>query len=338
MSKADARGASSVADGPLDTGPPAAHPSISRETVRALLASQMPHLEDHPVGERFDGWDMAMYRLGETLAVRLPRVGRAVESLARETRWTAALSPEWSFAYPHVVASGVPGEGFPWDWAVVTWVPGDTADAAPLGEAAGAPVGRAIAEIHGVSSIRTADAGAGLAGRAARPPVEQAWFNPEQSISMSERTAEVMWALGRVEAGDGGANGVRVDASAARAMWEAALDAPEPDEQVWSHADLHGSNLLSDHGDFAGIIDWGKIARCDRAVDLAFLYTAMPCTGVERAMAQYRSDTDIHDDGLDARVRGIALHKCLLWATLDRPLNIAMAWGGLHELGVTSSA
>ncbi|MFW2512417.1 phosphotransferase [Demequina sp. SO4-13] len=338
MSKANATGASTITDGPLDTGPPAAHPSISRDTVRALLATQMPHLADHPVGERFDGWDMAMYRLGDALAVRLPRVEPAVASLARETRWTAALGHEWSFAYPHVVSSGVPGEGFPWPWAVVTWVPGTTADAAPLDAAAGDTVGRAIAEIHGVSSTPAADARAGSAGQSGRPSVEQAWFNPEQSLTLADRSPEVMWALGQVEAGDGGPSGERVEAGAARAMWEAALDAPGPDVQVWSHADLHGSNLLGDHGDFAGIIDWGKIARGDRAVDLAFLYTAMPRTGVDSAVSAYRAATGVDDAGLEARLLGIALHKCLLWATLDRPLNVAMAWRGLRELGVVSSA
>ncbi|MFN3866608.1 MAG: phosphotransferase, partial [Demequina sp.] len=245
MSKAKAMGAPDVADGPLDTGPPAAHPAISRDTVHALLTSQLPHLADHPVGERFDGWDMAMYRLGGALAVRLPRVESAVKSLARETRWTAALSPEWSFAYPHVVESGAPGEGYPWPWAVVTWVPGTTADAAPLASRAGTSVGRAIAQIHGVDSTPGADARAGSSRMPARPAVEQAWFNPEQSLPLTGRDAEVQWALGRVEAGPGGPDGSRLDAAAARAVWDAALDAPEPDEQVWSHADLHGSNLLS---------------------------------------------------------------------------------------------
>lgn len=329
MSKADATGASASADGPLDTGPPAAHPSISADTVRALLSTQMPHLEDVPVGERFDGWDMAMYRLGGELAVRLPRVERAVESLARETTWTAELSSEWSFAYPHVVETGRPGEGYPWPWTVVTWVPGEAADAAPLDSSSGATLGRAIAEIHG-----PADAGGTLSQTGTRPPVERAWINPEQSVRMSERTAEVVWALGHVDAGP---EGVHLDVAAARALWQSALDAPEPDEQVWSHADLHGSNLLSHDGGFAGIIDWGKVARCDRAVDLAFLNTATPRAGVDAAVAAYLDATGVEDPGLGARLQGIALHKCLVWATLDRPLNVAMAWRGLHELGVTAA-
>ncbi len=273
-----------------------------------------------------------MFRLGGALAVRLPRSEPAVASLGREIRWTPALSPTWSFAYPRIVEQGVPGAGYPWPWAVVTWVPGTTADTVPLTSAAGTPAGRAIAQIHG-----RADARVGSASGPTRPGVEQAWFNPEQSITMAQRTAEVMWALERVE-DRGGPAGVRLDTGAARAIWDAALAAPEPAEQVWSHADMHGSNVLSDHGAFAGLIDWGKVARCDRAVDLGFLYTSMPRAGVDSAVAAYREDTGVDDPGLDARVLGIALHKCLLWATLDRPLNLEMAWRGLAELGCVRRA
>ncbi|MFV0634483.1 phosphotransferase [Demequina sp.] len=305
---------------PLDTGPPAAHPAISVATARALVDTQMPQFADLPLGERFDGWDMAMFRLGGALAVRLPRADPAVASLAREVRCTTELAGEWTFAYPHVVTRGEPGEGYPWPWAVVTWVPGSTADLVPLFASAGPDVGQAIAQIH-------------------TPASADAWVNPEQSLTLAQRDDETMWALGRAELGSGH-DGLALDAESARALWHAGLAAPEPSaaEYVWSHADLHGSNLLSDKGTFAGIIDWGKMAACDRAVDLAFLYTAMPAAGVEAALAAYREATGVDDPGLEARVQAIALQKCLLWAGLDRPLNVTMAWRGLRELGVAVPA
>ncbi|WP_084104686.1 phosphotransferase [Demequina sp. NBRC 110056] len=303
---------------PLDTGPPAAHASISLETARALVDSQAPQFVDQELGDRFDGWDMAMFRLGGALAIRLPRVEAAVASLAREIRCTTELAHDWTFAYPHVVARGEPGEGYPWPWAVVTWVPGDTADARPLSASAGRDLGLAIAQIHA-------------------PAPADAWHNPEQSLPFAERTAETRWALNEVLE-RGGPDGARVDAAAAHALWEAGLAADEPRDQVWSHADLHGSNVLGDRGAFAGIIDWGKMAACDRAVDLAFLFTAMPAAGVDAAIATYREATGVDDAGLEARVRAIALQKCLLWATLDRPLNLEMAWRGLRELGVTAES
>jgi aminoglycoside phosphotransferase (APT) family kinase protein len=299
---------------PLDTGPPPAHPSITPETVRALVDDQDPDYHELALGQRFDGWDMAMYRLGDSLAVRLPRVESAVNSLIAETRFVPRLSQTWDFPFPRVVRSGLPGHGYPWPWAIVSWVPSATADKVPLDAAAGPSVGRAIAKVH-------------------QPADADAPANAEQSIPFATREADLRWALEQLIDARGPA-GETLDVEVIESLWAAAMDAPEPLEMAWSHADLHGSNVLSADGAFAGIIDWGKMAACDRAVDLGFLYTVMPRAGVEAAVAEYRAITGVDDEGLEARLTGIGLAKCLSWATLDRPLNLAMAWRGLSELGV----
>ncbi|MDN4476414.1 phosphotransferase [Demequina sp. SYSU T00192] len=297
-----------------DSGPPPAHPAISRALARALVDRQLPGLAHLEIGERFDGWDMVVYRLGDELGLRLPRVEEAVGPLARESRLLGSLGADWTFPHPRVVASGVAQDGYPWPWAVVSWLPGETADASPLAASAGAALGRAFAQVHS-------------------PAHEDAWFNPEQSITLVEREDNLDWALGLLVDAEGPA-GERLDRGALRELWVEALEAPAPTEVVWSHADPHGSNLLGVAGDFAGIIDWGKMAGCERAVDLSFLYTAMPAAGVDDAVAAYRAASGCEDPGLEARMRGIAVAKCASWAVLDRPLNVAMAWRGFGELAV----
>ncbi|WP_062293002.1 phosphotransferase [Demequina phytophila] len=297
-----------------DAGPPPAHPAISRALARALVDRQLPGLAHLEIGERFDGWDMVVYRLGEELGLRLPRVEAAVGPLARESRLLEHVGAGWTFPHPRVIASGVAQDGYPWPWAVVSWLPGATADATPLDASAGPALGRAFAQVHS-------------------PAGEDAWFNPEQSITLVEREDNLDWALGMlVDAA--GPDGERLDRGALREVWVEALEAPAPTEVVWSHADPHGSNLLGVDGTFAGIIDWGKMAGCERAVDLSFLYTAMPAAGVALAVEAYREASGCEDPGLEARMRGIAVAKCASWAVLDRPLNIAMAWRGFAELGV----
>ncbi|WP_062389708.1 phosphotransferase [Demequina iriomotensis] len=297
-----------------DSGPPPAHPAISPGLARALVDRQLPGLAHLEVGERFDGWDMVVYRLGEDLSLRLPRVEAAVGSLAREADLLGTVGAGWTFPHPRIAASGVGQHGYPWPWAVVSWLPGRAADAAPLDASSGVALGRAFAQVH-------APAGAG------------AWFNPEQSITLVEREGNLDWALARLAA-TAGPHGQRLDIDAVRDVWAEALDAPAPRDAVWSHADPHGSNLLGVDGAFAGIIDWGKMAGCERAVDLSFLYTAMPAAGVDDAVAAYREETGCDDAGLEARMRGIAVAKCASWAVLDRPLNVMMAWRGFGELGV----
>ena len=298
-----------------DSGPPPAHPSISRTLARRLVERQLPGMAHLEVGERFDGWDMVVYRLGDDLSLRLPRVEAAVGPLAREARLLSTVGAAWTFPHPRVVANGLAQDDYPWPWAVVSWLPGRTADAEPLPARAGADVGRALAQVHA-------------------PAGDDAWFNPEQSIALTEREQNLEWAVGRL-AGSSGPGGEALDVDGLWEVWAQALEAPPPAEVVWSHADPHGSNLLAaEDGGFGGIIDWGKMAGCERAVDLSFLYTALPASGVDDAVAAYRSATGCADPGLEARMRGIAAAKCASWAVLDRPLNVAMAWWGFAQLGL----
>ena len=299
-----------------DSGPPPAHGSISRSLARTLLEAQAPELAHLEIGERFDGWDMVVFRLGSELSLRLPRVAAAVAPLERENRLLSTVGAGWTFPHPRVVATGGAQGEYPWPWAVVTWLPGGTADTVPLRDDAGGAVGAALAQVH-------------------LPAPAEAWVNPEQSIPLAAREENLEWALGLLAPAEG-PTGERLSVAAAREVWREALAAPGPTEEVWSHADPHGSNLLSVDGNFGGIIDWGKMARCERAVDLSFLYTATSATGVARAVAAYREASSCDDPGLEARLRGIAVTKCASWAVLDRPLNVEMAWRGFAELGLVA--
>ncbi|MCB2412306.1 phosphotransferase [Demequina sp. TTPB684] len=301
-----------------DITPPVAHPSITLETVTALIAEQLPDHTHLELGERFDGWDCAMFRLGDALAVRLPRTQDAVRFLQAEMHWVPQLSGGWDFPAPTFVAHGLPSHGYPWPWAVVTWVPGDTADAVPLDADAGTSVGRALAQVH-------------------TPAPDDAPFNVEQSIPMADRDVKVRERVARLAATIGPA-GERIDTEAAAAIWTEALAASEHAEWVWSHADLHGANVLSHGGAFGGIVDWGSMAMCDPAVDLGFAYTLMPREGVDDAVAEYGRLTGRVDANLLARMRGIALSKCVGVALSPRPVTTAMGWRGLVALGAARAA
>lgn len=299
----------------FDTVPPPAHPSISPETVSHLLAEQHPEYSDLPLGPRFDGWDCAMFRLGENLAARLPRTHAAVTFLQTEMHWVPQLSRDWDFPSPEFVAHGQPGHGYPWPWAVITWIPGDTADEVPLAPDAGAAVGHALAQVH------------------TRAP-DDAPFNIEQSIPMTGRDPKTTERIHRAHA-DGGPHGERLDLDAALTLWNEALAAEPNREWVWSHADLHGANVLSHDGAFGGIFDWGSMAMCDPAVDVGFTHALMPRAGVDAALAAYDEATGRVDDAFVARARGIGLSKAVGMALSPRDVTRAMAWRSLEALGLT---
>lgn len=302
----------------FDTVPPPAHPAITPDLVRALVAEQHPEFSHLAVGPRFDGWDAAMFRLGDGLAARLPRTADAVRFLIAETTWLPVLSVDWSFPIPRFVAKGHPGGDFPWPWAVVTWLVGETADVVPIAASDAGAVGAALAEVHTLAP-------------------DDAPHNIEQSVPMAARDAKVRERIAKVAAA-GGPGGWRLDARAAMDIWERALAALEPgrDEFVWSHADLHGSNVLSQDGAFAGILDWGSMAACDPAVDLGFVHSLTTREGVDAALAAYAEASGRGGADFEARVRGIGLAKCLNIALTVRPVAEAMGWRGLEALRVAS--
>lgn len=300
----------------FDTVPPPAHPSISAETVVALLAAQHPEYSDLPLGPRFDGWDCAMFRLGDGLAARLPRTQAAVTFLQTEMHWVPQLSRGWDFPSPEFTAHGQPGHGYPWPWAVITWIPGDTADEVPLTAESGPDVGRALAQVH------------------VEAPAD-APFNIEQSIPMADRSEKTLERVLKAYSA-GGPHGERLDVDAAMTMWEQALAAPPNTEWVWSHADLHGANVLSHDGAFGGIFDWGSMAMCDPAVDVGFTHSLLPAQGVDAALAAYDKETGRVDDAFVARARGIGLSKAVGMALSPREVTQRMAWRTLEALELTA--
>jgi aminoglycoside phosphotransferase (APT) family kinase protein len=99
---------------------------VPPELVRRLLVEQHPQWADLPLEVAGEwGTDHAMYRLGDDLVVRLPRIGWAVKAVAAEQRWLPVLAPQLRGEIPEVVATGEPGEGYPWPWTVLTWIHGE---------------------------------------------------------------------------------------------------------------------------------------------------------------------------------------------------------------------
>jgi len=94
--------------------------------VQRLIAGQFPQWADRPVTPvPSGGTDNAIYRLGDELAVRLPRVEGAVGQVEFEHEWLPVLARHLPVAVPQPYAVGRPAEGYPWPWAVHRWVDGE---------------------------------------------------------------------------------------------------------------------------------------------------------------------------------------------------------------------
>jgi aminoglycoside phosphotransferase (APT) family kinase protein len=297
----------------VPSAPPAAEVVVSRELVRTLLAEQHPELADRELSGPFEGFDMAVFRLGEDLAVRLPRHRGSVQSLESEIRWIGQLGGRWTFPTQRIVLVGRPGAGFPWRWAVTSWLPGELAADRPLDAAAAPALGRALAEIH-------------------QPAPGDAPFNSEQSIRLAEREPVLRRVLPQLPA-VAATRRLVVDLDAAAALWRRATAVPDDAPRVWIHGDLHPFNVISVGGRFGGIIDWSDISGGDPAVDLGFLQLLLPAPAVATAFESYGGV----DPATASRAGAIALVKAATLGVVGRDVVAAIGWRALVELEVAKS-
>lgn len=220
---------------------------IDEALVRALLHEQHPDLAGLGLREVAGGWDNRMWRLGEELAVRLPRTPRAPSLLRAEQRWLPVLAPSLPLPVPSPVRVGEPSARFPKTWTVARWVDGEPADHAPISspQAAGTLAGF-LRALH-----RKAP------GEAPASPTLEAlghdfdgWF---PVVAFSDVAADV------------------------RRTWEQAVAAHAwAGAPVWIHGDLHPANVVVSDGTLSGVIDFGEMCAGDPATDLAAAWLLLP--------------------------------------------------------------
>jgi len=95
---------------------------IDEALVRRLLQNQMPGVGSLRLSivEPW-GTDNAVWRLGDDLVVRLPRIDGAQGQVDKEARWLPKIAPHLSIAVPEPLAVGEPEFGYPYRWALHRW-------------------------------------------------------------------------------------------------------------------------------------------------------------------------------------------------------------------------
>jgi aminoglycoside phosphotransferase (APT) family kinase protein len=274
--------------------------------VRRLLATQLPHWADLTI-ERVPsaGTDNAIYRLGDDMAVRLPRTKWADGQVEREQRWLPRLAPHLPLAIPTQLAVGVQGEGYPWKWAVYRWLEGDNAthERIPdLGQAA-TDLARFIAALQRIDPT-----GGPREGRS-------------RGVPLADRDGPTRDAIAAL-------HGV-LDTDAVTSHWEEALRAPVwPGPVVWLHGDLNEGNLLARDGRLSAVVDFGTMAVGDPACDLMVAWTLLSADTREvfRAALPF-------DDATWMRGRGWALSWALIVLPYYKDTNPALCRIAEYTIG-----
>ncbi|WP_405784416.1 aminoglycoside phosphotransferase family protein [Streptomyces sp. NBC_00859] len=279
---------------------------VDASLVRRLLGAQFPRWAVLPVEPVLPwGTDNAVYRLGEDLSVRLPRIAGAVGQVEVEHRWLPRLAPHLPLRLPTPVGRGAPAEDYPWEWSVHDWIKGESAAIDRLADPC-----RAAADLAGfVTALQRIDTTGGpAAGR---------------GVPLATRdtvTREAIAALAGM-----------IDTAAVTEAWEAALRAPVHDAPaVWIHGDLTPGNLLVEDGRLSAVIDFGALGVGDPACDLIVAWNLF--SGEARDVFRSASAAD---EATWRRGRGWALSIALValpYYLETNPVIVESSWRVIDEV------
>jgi aminoglycoside phosphotransferase (APT) family kinase protein len=283
----------------MNDGTPGREFEVTGQLITALLEDQHPdlaHLEPRLADE---GWDNFMFRLGENLAVRLPRRAAMANLIHHEQTWLPGLAAQLQIRVPAPFRVGIPARGYPWHWSVVPWLPGQPADQNDPARNQATVWGKFLRSLH-----------------VPAPPA--APINPVRGVPLSQRAHAVEERMGRVS------SRTHLITARIRQIWETGLKAPIDAPSTWLHADLHSRNVLVEHGTISGVIDWGDMTSGDCATDLASIWMLFAEPGA-------------HDDVLAAYAQcsEATLQRARAWAVFfgvmlldtglkDNPRNAAL--------------
>jgi aminoglycoside phosphotransferase (APT) family kinase protein len=255
-------------------------------TVRALLKDQFPHWADKRLRRIADsGTDNAIYRLGDDLGIRLPRIRWAEAQIEKECRLLPKLAANLPtpVPVPVPVAEGRPGRGYPFPWLVFPWLDGTSLDRTAVHN--WNVIAEDVAEF--VLALQRLPTAGGP------PPIRR-------GTPMAQFDEAVQWGISRF--------GDVIDLDGARHVWLSALEAGDwPGDPVWVHGDLLPGNILIDKGRLSGIIDWSCAGVGDPACE-AMLAWSLPLD----ARRIYRTTLGF-DDATWARARGWVVQQTVFY-------------------------
>src|SRR5438105_5013319 len=113
---------------PLSKFEPEAEVQITESLIRSLLQEQHPDLADRLLRIVNAGFDNELWRLGDDLAVRLPRRAVAAALIENEQRRLPGPATRVPLSVPVPLRIGKPSPGYPWPWSVGPWIAGEPGD------------------------------------------------------------------------------------------------------------------------------------------------------------------------------------------------------------------
>jgi aminoglycoside phosphotransferase (APT) family kinase protein len=280
---------------------------FTADNVSRLVASQFPQWANLPVREvSLQGWDNRTFRLGDELSVRLPSAAGYVPQIEKEHRWLPRLAPCLPLPIPVPLAKGQPAQGYPSEWSIYRWLPGE-----PVATACIPDLTRFASDLASfLGALYRIDPDDGpIAG-------PHSFYRGGPLSTYDAETRRSIDAL-RDE----------IDSNLATAIWEEALASTWQEPPVWVHGDVAVANLLVQDGRLSAVIDFGCSAVGDPACDTVIAWTFFSGSSREA----FRNKLPV-EPGAWTRGRGWALWKALILIAGTDPIKAKDARRVLTEV------
>lgn len=276
---------------------------INASIVQRLLSRQFPQWADlslKPVPSA--GTDNALYRLGNEMVVRLPRIGWAVDAIKKECEWLPKLGPFLPFSIPAPLGKGVPSADYPWPWSVYRWLEGSNPTVGQIPD----PVLLTNDLVMFIQALHKINLPNGPTSN--------------RGVPLEKQDIETRKALKQLEG--------MIDVQTVTTIWETALQAPQWSKPpVWIHGDLSPGNLLIQNGKLSAVIDFGILGVGDPACDLIIAWNLLPA----HMRNVFRNTLEV-EDATWKRGRGWALSNALIALPYYKDTNPVLANNARHVI------
>ena len=264
---------------------PAAEIDVTVDLVRSLIVEQHPDLADLAVSLVANGWDNVIFRLGPTLAVRVPRRRAGADLVVHEHRWLPDMAARLPIPIAAPVRIGRPSIAYPWSWSICPWFDGEVASdvvlADPVGDAR--RLGAFVATLH-------------------QPAPPDAPINPYRGQPVADLRPRVHANVELL--------GSQVEGPRVLERFESLASVDEwSGEPLWLNGDLHAANMVVLDGAISAVLDFGDLTSGDPAVDLAIGWMLFD----DEARSVFRTAAGGIDDATWSRAQVWALHFALLY-------------------------
>lgn len=257
--------------------------TIDVPLVRQLLQEQFPQWANFSLEPiKSIGTDNAIFKLGLDKCIRLPRIPGVDKVIEQEQKWLSTFAEQLPIQIPQFLGKGIPNKKYPFQWAVYSWVEGETISAQHDKK-----LDKIALDLAGfVKALQAADT--------TNAP------HSSRGGSLLLRDAAVRNAISVLHD--------RIEVKLVTQLWENSLQAPICNKPlVWIHADLLPGNILVQNGRLSGVIDFDLFGIGDPATDLICAWSIF----TKSSRYVFREALDI-DDATWMRGKGWALSIALM--------------------------